>query len=167
MTHFKSLHMNLPLPGWSTTLCCDSCSWVPRLFWVVKLPVVLYKSPPGNAHSLVFQHLLHIWSLSISKDMSFWDPYFHSVDSWGSNLAINKMPNIRWCSRSQCNIDGIVHPKMKLHSTSGHQRFRWVCFFMRTDLEKYSITSLAHQWMLCSEWVPSEWESKQLIKTSQ
>ncbi len=26
---------------------------------------------------------------------------------------------------------------------------------MRTDLEK--------QWMLCSEWVPSEWESKQLI----
>ncbi len=30
-----------------------------------------------------------------------------------------------------------------------------------------SITSLAHQWTLCSEWVPSEWESKQLIKTSQ
>ncbi len=24
-----------------------------------------------------------------------------------------------------------------------------------------------HQWILCSEWVPSEWESKQLIKTSQ
>ncbi len=32
---------------------------------------------------------------------------------------------------------------------------------------KFSIASLAHQWMLCSEWVPSEWESKQLIKTSQ
>ncbi len=30
--------------------------------------------------------------------------------------------------------------------------------------EKFSITSLALQWMLCSEWVPSEWESKQLIK---
>ncbi len=27
----------------------------------------------------------------------------------------------------------------------------------RTDLEKCSITSLAHQWILCSEWVPSEW----------
>ncbi len=25
-----------------------------------------------------------------------------------------------------------------------------------SDLEKSSITSLAHQWMLCSEWVPSE-----------
>ncbi len=40
-------------------------------------------------------------------------------------------------------------------------------FFIRRDLEKFSITSLAYQWILCSEWVPSEWESKQLIKTSQ
>ncbi len=38
---------------------------------------------------------------------------------------------------------------------------------MRTDLERFSIISLADQWILCSEWVPSEWESKQLIKTSQ
>ncbi len=38
---------------------------------------------------------------------------------------------------------------------------------LSTYLEKCSITSLAHQWILCSEWVPSEWESKQLIKTSQ
>ncbi len=31
-----------------------------------------------------------------------------------------------------------------------------------------NVASLAHQWILCSEWVPSEWESKQhLIKTSQ
>ncbi len=51
--------------------------------------------------------------------------------------------------------------------TSDTTRFRWVCLFIRTDLEKCSITSLAHQWVLCSEWVPSEWESKQLIKTSQ
>ncbi len=36
-----------------------------------------------------------------------------------------------------------------------------------SDFEKFSITSLAHQWMLCSEWVPSEWESKQLINTAQ
>ncbi len=33
--------------------------------------------------------------------------------------------------------------------------------------EKCSITSLVHQWILCSEWVPSDWESKQLIKTSE
>jgi len=28
----------------------------------------------------------------------------------------------------------------------------------------WSIASVSHQWMLCSEWVPSKWESKQLIK---
>ncbi len=39
--------------------------------------------------------------------------------------------------------------------------------FLWTDLEKRSITSLAHQWIISSEWVPSEWGSKRLIKTSQ
>ncbi len=40
-------------------------------------------------------------------------------------------------------------------------------FVSSSDLEKCSIASVSQQWMLCSEWVPSEWESKQLIKTSQ
>ncbi len=40
-------------------------------------------------------------------------------------------------------------------------------FVSSSDLEKCSITSLAQQWILWSEWVPSESESKQLIKTSQ
>ncbi len=50
---------------------------------------------------------------------------------------------------------GIVHPKMKicLMSLFLHQICRNVA------------SSVAQQWMLCSEWVPSEWESKQLIKT--
>ncbi len=60
---------------------------------------------------------------------------------------------------------GIVHPKMYIYSPSGHSSCRWVCSFIRTHLEKCNITSLAHQWMLWSEWVPSEWDSKQLIKT--
>ncbi len=34
---------------------------------------------------------------------------------------------------------------------------KWV-YLIRSDLEKCSITSLAHQWILCSEWVPAEWE---------
>ncbi len=54
---------------------------------------------------------------------------------------------------------------LKIYSPSGHWRCKWVCFFIRTDLEKFSIASLTHQWTLCSEWVPSEWESKQLITT--
>ncbi len=58
--------------------------------------------------------------------------------------------------------------EVKIYSSSGRPVCRWVCFFMGTDLEKFSITSLAHQWILYSEWVPSEWESKELIlKTSQ
>ncbi len=40
-------------------------------------------------------------------------------------------------------------------------------FVSSSDLEKLHITSLAHKWIICSEWVPSEWETKQLIKTSQ
>ncbi len=45
-------------------------------------------------------------------------------------------------------------------STSLHKNYN---FLIRTDLEKFSIKSLAHQRILCSEWVPSEWESKQMI----
>jgi len=52
-----------------------------------------------------------------------------------------------------------------MYSPSGHPRCRWVFLFIRTDLEKCSIISLAHYWIFCSEWVPSEY--KQLIKTSQ
>ncbi len=37
-------------------------------------------------------------------------------------------------------------------------------FVSLSDLGKCRILSLAQQWILCSEWVPSEWESKQLIK---
>ncbi len=34
-------------------------------------------------------------------------------------------------------------------------------FAASSDLGQYSISSLAHQWILRSEWVPSEWESKE------
>ncbi len=55
---------------------------------------------------------------------------------------------------------------LQMYSPSDHSRCRWVSFFIWTDLEKFSITTIAHQ-CNCSEWVPSEWEFKQLIKTSQ
>ncbi len=56
--------------------------------------------------------------------------------------------------------EGIVHPKMKICCKCIHtQAIQDVdeFDFIRTDLEKFNITSLAHQWILCSEWVPSEW----------
>ncbi len=48
-----------------------------------------------------------------------------------------------------------------MYSASGYTKGRWVCFFIKTDLDKFSLASLAHQLFLCSEWVPSEF--KQLI----
>ncbi len=36
-------------------------------------------------------------------------------------------------------------------------------FVSSSDLEKCSIASVSQQWMLCSEWVPSEWESDKNI----
>ncbi len=39
-------------------------------------------------------------------------------------------------------------------------------FVSSSDLEKCTITSLAHKWILCSEWVPSEW-IQTADKTSQ
>ncbi len=44
----------------------------------------------------------------------------------------------------------------KMYSPSGHLRCRcYNSLFIGTGLEKFSIT-LAHQWILYSEWVPSE-----------
>ncbi len=62
---------------------------------------------------------------------------------------------------------GWTHPKMKIYSHLCHPICRLGCLFIGIDLEKFCITSLAHHWILCREWVPSEWESKQLVKTSQ
>ncbi len=36
---------------------------------------------------------------------------------------------------------------MKIYSPLGHPRCRWVCFFIGTDLEKFSILSSQMEWM--------------------
>ncbi len=61
------------------------------------------------------------------------------------------LPRCRWvCSQEE-----------ETNSSSGLPRCRWVgFFFLGTDLEN----GLMNQWILCSEWVSTEWESKQLIK---
>ncbi len=79
--------------------------------------------------------------------------------TWGNeiNTFFNK-PSISRNSWFPKNYQNVV--------TLWSSRCKWVSFFIGTDLKIFGITSLAHQWMLCSEWVPSESESKQLIKTS-
>ncbi len=80
-------------------LFCDGCSWVPCLFWTVKLSSVLQKNPPCSAESSVFQHLLHIWTLSSSDCMILRSIFSHWGQLRDSNTTIKKGSNIQWCSR--------------------------------------------------------------------
>ncbi len=86
-----------------------------------------------------------------------------------NNLCDQQKFMILTCFVYQC--DGILR-----NSSQKNDFFFWKCthsqtiqdvdeFVYSSDLEKCSISSLAQQWTFCSEWVPSEWESKQLIKT--
>ncbi len=71
--------------------------------------------------------------------------FHHSTwQKWIAETLIteNKM-HLYWLYWT-CAVKGIVYPEMKMYSPSGHPRCKWVCFFIRTDLEKCSITSLAH-----------------------
>ncbi len=68
-----------------------------------------------------------------------------------------------WVSprKHESRLKEVVYLVIKILKAYSGCRYRWSYFFSSTDLEKFSITWLAHKWILCSEWVPSEWESKQ------
>ncbi len=85
---------------------------------------------------------------------------------WGF-LCKNRMWNdivqlitpLDWADNTARNSSPKNENLLKMYSPSGHPRW-WVCFFIGTDLEKFSVRSHAHKWIFKSEWVPSEWESK-------
>ncbi len=89
--------------------------------------------------------------------------YFYDIRRkkhvYGWHMQPLWVQHLKWVPARDCR-EGTFHPKnenvLKMYSTSGHLICRWVCFFMRTNMEKYSSTSLAHQWILCMEWVPSD-----------
>ncbi len=98
------------------------------------------------------QEKCHVFSSEDSKHKSF-------------NLALFKK-----CSTSSCLesfvlscVKGIVHPKNKLYWTITQLLSLFLCWNRFGEMYH---SSLAQQWILCSEWVPSdsERESKQLIK---
>ncbi len=70
---------------------CVGCSWVPCLFWTVELSTVLQTNPPRPADSLVFQHLLHIWTLSSSDCMILRSIFSHRGQLRDSNTTIKKV----------------------------------------------------------------------------
>ncbi len=124
--------------------------------------------------------------MAISKRRRTWCPHSQREMKL-TGVCLKNMHSI-WQNQSSCNAEtckngmhkslnylqrcvhfkGMVHPNIKVcWKCNNPQVFQDEFVFMWTDLEKCSITSLAHQWILCNEWVPSEWESKQLIETSQ
>ncbi len=56
-----------------------------------------------------------------------------------------------------CLFTNVLCEIPKLHTSKIHNLVgnpaRWVCFFIKADFEEKS-----HQWSLCNEWVPSEWD---------
>ncbi len=82
---------------------CDGCSWVPCLFWTVELSTVLQTNPPRSVDSSVFQHLLHIWTLSSSDCITLRSIFSHWGQLRDSNTTIKKGSNIHWCSRRKHN----------------------------------------------------------------
>ncbi len=58
-------------------------------------------------------------------------------------------------------LRGVFNTKMKMKKNVFTLRPSEMSLFLH---QKCSIASLAHQWIICREWVPSEWEFKELIK---
>ncbi len=69
---------------------------------------------------------------------------------------------LHFISSTDCSLRNtmcfVFHLKRTSHKRTSHKNV----FLNQT---RRSMASLPHQWILCSEWVPSEWDSKQLIKT--
>ncbi len=87
--------------------------------------------------------------------VSFYWRCFMDLDGGQIVRPLDIWPNLPsfWTTvEAQCNkgqLKRIVFSKMRICREFTH--------FIRTDLEKDSIASLAHRWILYSEWVPSEW----------
>ncbi len=86
-----------------------------------------------------------------------------------SPLSVTSLSHQRWYFNPFSWWAQILHDflfverdLLTIYLPATYPRCRGVCWM---DLEKFNIAPLAHQWILCSEWVPSEWESKLLIKS--
>ncbi len=69
-------------------VCSEQLNWA-----------VLQKNPPAPAQSLVFQHLLHIWTLSNSDCMILRSIFSH----WGTHTQLLYKVDTYWCSWRQHN----------------------------------------------------------------
>ncbi len=113
---------------------------------------------------------------------------FLSLHEYWSDEWIRRGAGLGNTKSEKNAFKGIIDPK--IYSPSGHPRCRWVYFFIRFGEMCHCISVSAmdalqwmgavrmrvngcsavngcrqneSQWMLCSEWVPSEWESDKNI----
>ncbi len=129
----------------STTMHCNYKAWKSQDILNITLIVFVWKKKV-------------IYTLDGLRVSKLWG-YFHFWVNYSLKMSVNHYRGSL----------GVVHPKMIIYRKCTYTQAskKWMNFLIRTDLEKCYIKSLAHQWILCSEWVPSEWESKHLLKTSQ
>ncbi len=85
---------------------------------------------------------------------------FLSLHEYWSDEWIRRGAGLGNTKSEKNAFKGIIDPK--IYSPSGHPRCRWV--YSSSGLEKCVTASVSQQWMLCSEWVPSEWESMDALQ---
>ncbi len=82
-------------------------------------------------------------------------------DIWTTqpNEWLQTVPQVIWTTFMML-LKGIIHPRMKTLLKCAHpQAIKGVDEFLHKNrFGGISVTSLSHQWILCSEWVPSEWD---------
>ncbi len=75
---------------------------------------------------------------------SFFSVSFNQLGWWFSECMKSVLLSLHRCSASHWRNSSL---KMKICSSSGHPRCRWVCFFIRTNLEKCCSAMDPLQWM--------------------
>ncbi len=97
-----------------------------------------------------------VWTVNLSDTFSY-------LERQGQRKGIGD-PNKLFCTLNYYKLEEYFTQKLQFAKKNNiYSRYRWVCFFIGADLDEFSILSLAHQWILCSEWVPSEWESNSCV----
>ncbi len=102
--------------------------------------------------------------LQCIQAIHFFYQYVCSLGFWTHNLLRCLHNALPLSHRNSSPTNEYV---LKLYSLSGIQDVDEFVSSSEQIWEIVALNQLLTKWILCSEWVPSEWESKQLIKTSQ
>ncbi len=111
-----------------------------EFYW--RFPVIYPLRGGFYSFVLTFPHWTDVWVRVWIRDASSPQQYFCKTH----------------IIRAQISKSNILRLLMQLKKLMQLQ-----IIFFPIKFENFSITWLAHQWILCSEWVPSEWKSNKNI----